>query len=265
MKSALSSTLSILLLTAGAGLPASPALAQQSAVAPAASLNEAETLLLNMADTLGRADRFHVHIRTGYDAVQPSGQKVEFLEARDVLVKRPDKLRIETRDSRGVKSRLLFDGKTISVATEGENVYGQADKQGSIDDAVRYFRRDLGMRLPLAGMLLTTLRQELEQRMDSADYVETATLCDGKYHHIAARGEDLDMQVWISTKGPALPKRVVLTYKHADGQPQFWAEFSDWDLSPWSSNSKFDFDAPKGARKIPFLPQLNSITPAVPQ
>jgi hypothetical protein len=250
------------LLAAAVVACATPARAQQEQGATPAAPSEAEVLLLKMADTLGQADAFSVHIRTGYDAVQASGQKIEFVESRDVLVSRPDKLRIETKSSTGEKGLVVFDGKTISVATAADNVYAQAEKPGSLDDAIRYFRRDLRMRLPLAAMLLTTLRDELESRLVSADLVETAAMCDGKYSHVAAIGDEVDLQVWIATKGPALPKRLVLTYKHAEGQPQFWAEFSDWDLSPWVSSSKFRFKAPEGARKIAFLPQLQAVTPA---
>jgi len=264
-------TVRSVLLTAGLALLAAPASAQQAEPAPAPGVvvtpqyNEAETLLLKMADTLGKADAFGVHLRTGYDTVQVTGQKIQYLETRDLLVKRPDKLRIESKRSDGGKGLMQFDGKTISVTTESDNVYAQAEKTGTVDEAVRYFRKDLGMHLPLAAMLLTTLRQELEQRMSYAEFVETAEMCDGKYQHIAARGEEIDMQVWIAVKGPALPKRIVLTYKHAEGQPQFWADFSDWDLSPWASDSKFTFKAPKGARKIAFLPQVASVTSAVNQ
>lgn len=257
---------STVLLAAAVVAFAVPVRAQQEEAAPAAAVpNEAESLLLKMADTLGKAEAFSVHIRTGYDSVQPSGQKIQYVESRDVLVKRPDKLRIETKGSDGEKGLVVFDGKTISVSTPKHNVYAQADKPGTLDEAIRYFRRDLRMRLPLAAMLLTTMREELESRLNSAELVETAEMCDGKYSHVAAVGDELDMQVWIATKGPALPKRLVLTYKHAAGEPQFWAEFSDWDLSPWASSSKFKFQAPKGSNKISFLPQLNHVSPAVPQ
>lgn len=271
MTSKPSSTVRSVLLAAGFVLMAVPALAEEAApaaapeTAVAPQYNEAESMLLKMADTLGKAGAFRVHMRTGYDAVQATGQKIQFLESRDVLVKRPDKLRVESKASNGDKGLMQFDGKTISVTTASDNVYAQAEKTGTVDDAVRYFRKDLRMQLPLAGLLLTTLRQEIENRMDYAEFVETAEMCDGKYQHIAARGEDIDMQVWISAKEPALPKRIVLTYKHSEGQPQFWADFSDWDLSPWAFDSEFKFKAPKGSRKIAFLPQVASVTPAVNQ
>ncbi len=271
MASKVSFTVRSVLLTASLAVLAAPASAQQAEPAPAPGVavapqyNEAETMLLKMADTLGEADGFRVQLHTGYDTVQETGQKIQFLESREVLVKRPDKLRIESKRSDGGMALMQFDGKTISVTTASDNVYAQAEKAGTVDEAVRYFRKDLGMHLPLAALLLTTLRQELEARMNDAEFVETAEMGDGKYQHIAARGDDIDLQVWIPVKGPALPQRIVLTYKHAEGQPQFWADFSDWDLSPRASDSKFTFEAPKGARKIAFLPQVASVIPAVNQ
>ena len=57
----------------------------------------------------------------------------------------------------------------------------------------------------------------------------------------------------------ALPQRVVLPYKDAEGEPQFRAELSDWNLTPEVTDSMFAFTLPEGAEKIAFLPQLRAI------
>jgi hypothetical protein len=44
----------------------------------------------------------------------------------------------------------------------------------------------------------------------------------------------------------------VITYKKAEGQPQFWAQFSDWNLSPDIPDSLFVFTPPEGAAKFAF-------------
>jgi hypothetical protein len=44
----------------------------------------------------------------------------------------------------------------------------------------------------------------------------------------------------------------VITYKNAEGQPQFWAQLSDWNLSPDVPDSLFVFTPPEGASKIAF-------------
>jgi hypothetical protein len=76
---------------------------------------------------------------------------------------------------------------------------------------------------------------------------------------LAGRTETVDYQVWITEGAQPLPLRVVLTYKNAEGQPQFQAHFSDWNLSPEIQDSQFAFAPPEGARKISFLAQLPQI------
>ena len=56
-----------------------------------------------MSQYLAQAERFSVTIRDGYDAVQQSGQKIEYGEVRKVTVSRPDRLRFEVERSDGEK------------------------------------------------------------------------------------------------------------------------------------------------------------------
>jgi len=51
----------------------------------------------------------------------------------------------------------------------------------------------------------------------------------------------------------------VLTYKLAEGQPQFRAQFSDWNLAPQIDNAQFAFTPAEGAKKIAFLAEVPSI------
>jgi hypothetical protein len=52
--------------------------AQEQNSARSASEQRAMTILKNMSEYLARAERFSVTIRDSYDAVQPSGEKIEF-------------------------------------------------------------------------------------------------------------------------------------------------------------------------------------------
>ena len=61
------------------------------------------------------------------------------------------------------------------------------------------------------------------------------------------------MQVWIAQGEQPLPRRVILTYKNAPGQPQFRADLSEWNLSPKVADNSFTFTPPAGAEQIPFL------------
>jgi hypothetical protein len=56
---------------------------------------------------------------------------------------------------------LLYDGKTITQFNIAENVYSTTNQPGHVDTAVRYAVGKMGMRVPLAHTLLTTLPQEM--------------------------------------------------------------------------------------------------------
>ena len=66
--------------------PATPGSASQAAAEPRA---DAEAILMGMAKFLSQAQRFTVSIRGGYDAVQASGEKIEFGYLRKVTLADP--------------------------------------------------------------------------------------------------------------------------------------------------------------------------------
>jgi hypothetical protein len=141
---------------------ASVLVAQEQNSTPSASEQKAMTVLKNMSQYLAQAERFSVTIRDGYDAVQRSGQKVEYGEVRKVTISRPDRLRFEIERSDGEKGLVLFNGKDLTVFTADKNVYATASKQGTLDQIIKYALDDLKIRVPLVMMLLSTLPSELD-------------------------------------------------------------------------------------------------------
>jgi hypothetical protein len=240
-------------------LMASVLVAQEPNSTPSASEQRAMAVLKNMSEYLARAERFSVTIRDGYDAVQQSGQKIEYGAVRKVTVSRPDRLRFEFERSDGAKALVIFNGKDITVYTPNKNVYATVSRPGTLDQAIKYALDDLKIQLPLAMMLLSTLPSELDNLVVSADYVETTTVTDVPCDHVAARtSRGVDFQVWVAQGSEPLPRRVVITYKNEPGQPQFWAELSNWNLAPDVSDALFTFTPPSGADRIQFLAEVGS-------
>src|SRR5215471_1615967 len=218
-------------------------------------------VLMRMADFLSKAPNWSVTVHTAYDALQPEGYKVEWNEVRTVTLSRPDRLRVESQRSDGARSLVVFDGKKITTFDESAQVYAQAPRPGSVDDAVVYFVRDLGMRLPLAVLLLGRLPAELQQRVQSVEYVEKTATLGAPAYHLVGKTATVDFQLWIAEGDRPLPLRAVLTYKDSPGQPQFRAQFSDWNLDIKPADSLFTFTPPAGANQIPFAATLAKIAP----
>lgn len=249
---------------------AAAAQAQPAATAPASTTDaarqaRARTVMMNMAQFLANAPRFQVSLNSGYDVVQPSGQKIEFHEDRLVTLSRPDRLRIEGTRSDGAKALTVFSGKEILLLDYASKVVAQAPQPGGLDQTIVYFVRDLGMRLPLAAMLLSRLPAELQERVRSVDYVELTAVDGIPAHHIAARTDTVDVQLWVTDGAQPLPRRVVLTYKNEPGQPQFSAEFSKWNLAPAIDDALFAVKPPPELQKVAFAAELAQRAPSPPK
>jgi hypothetical protein len=223
---------------------------------------DGEAVLARMANYLAKLPAWSVTVHTSYDAVQSDGFKVEWNDIRTLTLKRPDRLRVESKRSDGVRSLVLFDGKTITSFDESARVYAQERHPGTVDDAVVYFVRDLGMRLPMALMLRDTFPAELQQRLEAVKYVERTETLGAPADHIAVKTATVDAQVWIAEGERPLPLRVVLTYKNSRSQPQFRAQFSDWNTDIKPEDDLFAFTPPAGVNRIPFAATLASIAPA---
>ncbi len=214
---------------------------------------QAMDILQNMAKTIAGAKQFNVTLRSSYDAPQANGQMVEFGAVREIQVKRPDNLRVDLQRSDGDRRILIFDGKQIMAHNVTENVNARAEKIGSVDDAVKHLVGTLNIPLPLARMFRTSIPAELEQLVEEIEYVELNTLTDVDTDHLAVRTGDVDFQIWIARGKEPLPRRIVISYKNFKGQPQFRADFSNWNLSAKAAKMPFTYPPPKNAEQIPLL------------
>ena len=223
---------------------------------------EAESRLMDMAVKLADSKQFTVAIHMTYDVLQESGEMIEFGEVRTVQVSRPEYLRVDAQQSDGDSGGLIFDGQTITQFSETQNVYSQVNRPGTIDNAIRYAVGELGVRFPLARMLVTSFPQEIRRLTTSVDFVERNILGPVITDHIVGRTNDLDYQVWITDEN--FPTRIVLTYKNAPGQPQFRADFSSWNTAPLLKKGSFTFTAAANSEKIPTLLPTGSTIEANP-
>jgi hypothetical protein len=232
------------------------------ATAASTSQQEAAAVLKRMTEYLARLQAYTVTFRDGYDVVQPTGQKIEFGETRNVALARPNHLRVEEVSSDGSKDLAIFDGKTVTAFDGDAKAYAQAPQPGSLDDSLVYFVRDLRMRMPLALLMTTRLPEELPGRITSLDYVETTEIWGEPTDHIAGRTANVDFQFWVTRGERPLPLRVVITYRNEPGQPQFWANLANWNTSPQLPAGTFEFKPPEGSRRIDFAVQARDLPPA---
>jgi hypothetical protein len=222
---------------------------------------EAMDLLMRSAEFLAKAQQLRFVTEVTYDVRQESGQLLEFGARRATSVRRPDRLRVEVQNRDGNQTLFVFDGKKLTLLDRDENVYATAERAGSIDDMLDFTLRELETPVPLAEMLYSGFPDRLRQKVRAIYTVGEETLDGARCQHLAVRGDDVDAQFWIAVGTEPVPRRVVLTYKHEDGQPQFRAQLAEWDFAPAGKDASFEFQPPPGAEAVPFLLHAREAAP----
>jgi hypothetical protein len=247
-------------------LCAEAALAKDEAPAMAETARDprAMEILLRMARHLAKLQTLGVTVLSSYDAVQGEGEHIEFGEKRRIELQRPDRLRVDFERSDGNRSLLLFDGKQLFAFKPADNVYAVMDKPGTTDTIMASLAQELRVQMPLVRLFMTTLPENLEEQVSAITYVETNRLFDVPTDHLAARGTEVDFQLWIAQGDAPFPRRIIITYKNVPGQPQLRANFSDWNVTATPLAGQFAFTPPTGAEKVPFIIPARGPKPATP-
>jgi hypothetical protein len=217
--------------------------------------------LRRAAVLLTGAPKISLRAETGYDAVQRNGQKIEFGSTRRILLRRPDHFLVEAEQRDGSHKRMSFDGRTLSFFDVGQQAYAEAPKTGDIDAAIDYLVGELATPVPLSDLFRSDLAERVTNGLVAARFAGEETLFGVPCEHLSLRKPSVDIQLWIERGERPLIRRIVITYRDAPGEPQFWANLSDWSFTPDVSDARFAFRPPKGAEKIPFAPRATIPAP----
>jgi hypothetical protein len=204
-----------------------------------------------MAAAIVAAPALSVDGEIAWDVVQADGQALEFGARRELVMKRPDRLRVDLVLREGGERRFFYDGKQVVLHDPTQNVYAAVERTGPVFEVAQFVGGRLGIPVALAELLSPDLAAKLGEKVDSASWIATETIDGVETEHVTLHNEVGGMQLWIGTKD-ALPRRIAIRYEHEEGHPQFRARFTDWDLSPRVSDSAFEFDPPEGVEKIEF-------------
>ncbi len=230
-----------------------PYAAAQPAGASATRDEQAMAIVARMTARIAGAERLAMHGEIAWDVVQEDGRTLEFGATRSLVMRRPDRLRVELAPREGGTKRLLYDGSQLVLQDLDHEAYASVARSGPVDDIVAYAGERLGVPVALAEFLSPDLPKLLTEKIDDAAYVGEATIDGELCDHVSLRNELAGMQLWVARKD-SLPRRIAITYEHEAGQPQFRARFAGWDLSPKASDAVFTFEPPAGAERVAFAP-----------
>src|SRR5215813_9661839 len=235
-------------------------LAQTRSAVPAAPAKDAAPVIAQQADRvlkevgayIGSAQQFTFHADISFDHVLPSGQKLEFSAAEEVVLKRPGGLYIEWNGDLGAR-QFWYDGKGVTLFDPAMPFYASEAAPPAIDGMLEQLLPKLDFVPPLADFLYSdpykTVRGNIEYGFDLGQNDVNGKSC----RTLAFVEKDIDWQIWIENGPQLTPCKLVITYKNQPAQPQFSAVFSDWDFAPRIAEPVFIPELPPGTQKISFV------------
>jgi hypothetical protein len=225
---------------------------------------EADALLERMSAHLASLKTFSFDADNTLEVVTKDGQKLQFVAASHVSIRRPDKIR---SDRKGEKAdlTLYYDGKTITIHGKRLNLYAQAPAPDNIDDAIDFMRDKLELEAPASDLAYSNPYDVLMEDVVSGKVLGTAEIDGVKCTHLAYRGKSVDWQLWIEDGPAPLPRKYLITTKDVQGEPEFSVTLHNWNTSADLPNDLFTFTPPAGAQRIEFLQALEKRKSATPE
>jgi hypothetical protein len=228
--------------------PTAPTLppAAASAVAPAA-----DRLLKEVGSYIGSAEAFIFHADITFDHVLPSGQKLQFAAAEDVVLQRPDHLYVEWNGDLGAR-QFWYDGQRFALYDPATPFYAAAPAAPNIDAMLGELMPKLDFAPPRSDFLYRdpyeTVRGKIRYGFDLGQNDVGGKSC----RTLAFVEQDVDWQIWIANGPQPTPCKLVITYKTLPAQPQFTAVFGDWQFAPNIASAMLTPQLPPGTKEIPF-------------
>ena len=227
------------------------ALACAFIVAPGAHAQDAAKILKAMSDYVTAQKSISISFDSDIEVVTSDLQKIQFTSSGQVLLNRPDKIRV-TRTGGYADVELVFDGKTVTLLGKNVNAFAQADAPGTVDQLIDGIRDQYNVSMPGADLLLSRVYDELTTDVLDAKHIGQGVIDGVDCEHLAFRGPDVDWQLWVETGARPIPHKYVITSKHVTGAPQYTLRVKEWKTDAPAGADAFVFKPPADAKKVEF-------------
>jgi hypothetical protein len=239
--------------------PASHAATQQKK--PAIS-EEASAALMRMGQSL-RAEQFSFQSRTIRVYTGANGEPLHIVHTDKITVHRPNRLLVDRTGDDGV-SKLVFDGKTAIVYSAANKKYASIPvPEGTIAGLLKEAVGRLGIDFPLADFFTDAPDKAFLTGVTEGTVVNTVTI-DGVpcLHMFFVQPPGIELELWVEKNDQSLPRRLIVTYRTLAGEPNFIAEFSDWNFNIHPPDADFAFQPPADATQVQVKPVAATAPPA---
>ena len=209
-------------------------------------------VLKQMAAFKSSQDQVVIKGVTFTDARLGAGLMVANAEEVSVSIRRPGSMLITSADGEATRGFYFHDG-LFTFFNSATRLYGQADIPKDIESAMEFALDELGIEAPLLDLIYKDASTHLLTSGETILYLtDKARVGNANCHHLAIRGAEVDVQLWVEEGDRPVTRKIMITSKWEGGSPRFVANL-DWHTSPEFKPGLFEFKAPQDATKIEFI------------
>ena len=221
-------------------------------VAPAhADSASAKRVVKAMSDYMASQNNLSGEFDIELDVITPELEKIQYSSSGSVLIARPGKVRL-IRKGGYTEMELLSDGTNVTIVDLGSGSYSQLKSPGTIDGMIDLIRKDYGLDMPGADLLLTNSYNELMDGVVEAKHIGVGIIDGVECEHLAFRNADTDWQLWVRSGASPLPCKYVITSKTMAAAPDYTVRFRNWTTGKAASATAFNFVPATGAKRVEF-------------
>jgi hypothetical protein len=225
---------------------------QSKAVAPSID-PKAEKILQGMNAQKKKDVTASLEIVDTMDELTEGGQMIQYSHVRKLVVSEPKRFWIESTGDI-TNTTIWKDDTTFTLLDRSAHAYAQTAAPGTIDETLDMLLDTYGLSTPLADLLSDNMYSVLMKNVKTCRYLGLHSADGIKCHHIAASQNDIDWQIWIDAGDTPRLRKIIITYKHKPGAPQYTALLKSFNEVSQLPEDTFAFKAPEKAEKIPLVP-----------
>lgn len=214
--------------------------------------SKAVLVLDKMSDIIGDLESCSFKLASIYDVYSPARDLVKKHTKSEVYMVGPDKMLINSTGDKGHR-QYFYNGTELWYYSHDENNYGMIETPSNILGTIDSVFNAYQIEFPAADFFYPAFTDDLIETSQKISCLENSEVNGLQCYHILAVGKELSIQIWISNDGLYLPVKYLIIYNQYEGNPQFEAVFSNWQINPILPDAMFNFTPPSGASPVRFI------------
>jgi hypothetical protein len=186
-----------------------------------------------------------------YESPSRLGPPLVYTTRSDVLMQRPDKLRVIT-PADGPASEFYYNGKTMTAFSPNEKLVAVAEAPSTIDAMLEMAYHTAAIYFPFSDAIVSDPYGDIAQNLELAFYIGQSRAVGGATTDMVAyAAHGVFVQIWIGAEDK-LPRRARAVFRKDPQRLRHQVDFSNWQLNGAVASGAFASSRAANAKRIPF-------------